>query len=689
LNPNNLQILETGSMKMVPALLAFLGALVCAPTDHADTGRCPAVVDRTMSYAIGIAVIPAGDGVSGTYAFTGAGEVLKVVDVSDPAHPALAGRLILPDTITAIAARENHLYVWTGTRRLNVIDARIPEDPRLAGWIDLEGVSQAFSKIEVAGDHVFIWAGSSWGRHGIESAPGFRVIDVSNPDAPEEVARVEGTYASFAVSGSTLAVLTNEADAGWRVDLFDVSDPAEPALLGSYRGAANEFPQDVMVDGAFVYVSSYAGLAVIDFSDPTNPILAGTSDALRLRLNSALSEGHIYTHVASIFEVVDVRDPRNPVLCGTCETPWTYGEPEAMEIVGGLVFISHAYQGLVVVDVSDPSNPAVIGQLTEGFGEDAAVAGRYAIRLQSYFRWPSISELRISDLGSPGGPSEIGRYETDWVLTRLAVAGSSAYLLSPSDGVEVVDIGDPTAPRQVGRLETAYFLIDIAVNDDLAYLAVDRRSGGCDGLQIVDLGNPAGPAVVRGSHTDYLEVCGLGAPKCVAASGSYAYLGGKSALAVIDISDPSAPYEVARLATPAHSLAIERDHAYVAAGVHGLRVYDVRVPTAPQLVSELVLPETFWGPDEAGAITVAGRRVYLGSSRLQVIDISDPGRPHGLWDYPRQSDLTHYWLESVSNLAVAGSRAFLAQSPFGSTILDISGCREPRRDHSLSRFENP
>jgi hypothetical protein len=149
------------------------------------------------------------------------------------------------------------------------------------------------------------------------------------------------------------------------------------------------------------------------------------------------------------------------------------------------------------------------------------------------------------------------------------------------------------------------------------------------------------------------------------------------------VSDPSAPYEVIRVATPVEAIAIQGSYAYVAAREHGLRVYDIRVPTAPRQVSSLALPETAWGPDEARAITVAGRQVFLGSSQLQVFDISDPSRPHALWRYPNDGP----WgplMGPVAGVAVTGKSAFLAQSWLGSVILDTSACPGPQHEYRRS-----
>lgn len=667
------------------AVLAVLGVLVSASPDRASAGRCPIVVDRTLSYAMGIAVVPADDGSSGAHAFTGAGEVLKAVDVSDPASPILVGRLVLPGTITSIAARGSRLYVWTGTRSLRIIDVRAPESPRQVGWIDLKDLNIQFPVIRLAGRHAFV---SSCALFGTPS--GVRVIDVGDPTAPVEVARYDGDYLNIAISGDTLYALRPEPEGGWQVDFVDVSDPMDPTALGSHRLPAGGWARDVTADGSFVYVLSGAGLQVIDVSDPAAPIEVGSIDIPTWVWNIEYFNGHVFAHASTHFEIIDVRDPYNPVRSGICETPWTY-EFSEMAFSAGRAYISHSYQGIVIVDVSDPSDPSMIGQLVEGSGADVAAAGYYGFQLQEQALPPSsFVRMSITVLRSPNGCTEAGRYETGpRGHAQFTVSGNFAFIIFSSGELAVVDISDPSAPHEINIIETTSGLRDIAIADGYAYLAVDRHGQNCSGLQILDLSDPTRPEVVGGDPHEYFEICDLQGPKSIAVSGSHAFLGAASALVVIDISDPTAPYEVARMATRADAIAIQRPYAYVAAGEHGLLIFDMRVPTAPQLVGTLGLPAAPWGQDQdtAEAISVVGSSVYLGSSRLQVIDISDPTRPRVLWHYSAVPGVYSYDYFHVTAVAATGTTAFLAQRGLGSVILDTSACRQPRRENRRTRPE--
>jgi len=343
----------------------------------------------------------------------------------------------------------------------------------------------------------------------------------------------------------------------------------------------------------------------------------------------------------------------------------------------------------VIVDVSDPSDPSMIGQLFEGWGADVAAAGYYGFQLQ-FFPPSSFVRMSITDLRSPNGCTEAGRYETGpRGYAQFTVSGNFAFIIFDSGELAVVDISDSSGPHEINIIETTSGLRDIAIADGYAYLAIGSPGDICSGLQIVDLSDPTRPEVVGGDPHEYFEICDLQGSKSIAVSGSHAFLGATSALVVIDISDPTAPYEVARMATRADAIAIQRSYAYVAAGEHGLRIFDMSVPTAPQLVGTLPLPEAPWGQDQdtAEAISVVGSHVYLGSSRLQVIDISDPTRPRVLWHYSAVPWVYSYDFFHVTAVAATGTTAFLAQGGLGSVILDTSACRQPRSENRRTRPE--
>jgi hypothetical protein len=75
---------------------------------------------------------------------------------------------------------------------------------------------------------------------------------------------VEGSYAYV-------------ADQGFGLQIFEISDPSNPAFAGSFDTPDGAY--DVFVAGSYAFVADwYSGLQIIDISDPSNPAFAGSFD---------------------------------------------------------------------------------------------------------------------------------------------------------------------------------------------------------------------------------------------------------------------------------------------------------------------------------------------------------------------------------------------------------------------------
>jgi hypothetical protein len=115
-----------------------------------------------------------------------------------------------------------------------------------------------------------------------------------------------------------------------------------------------------------------------------------------------------------------------------------------------------------------------------------------------------------------------------------------------------------------------------------------------------------------------------GAPAyAVALSGNYAYLAANG-LAIVDISNPSAPQLVGRydLGIPVYGLALAGNQAYLAAS-NGMRVIDISNPANPRRLDHDDYIRA------ACAIAIAGNYAYLAVTNGEVLayDIRDPSLP--------------------------------------------------------------
>lgn len=639
--------------------IAIFSLISAAVPGDATTGRCLKLVDRSLNIANGIAVSGSRDGTVGAYAYVGAVEVFKVVDISEPAAPAVVGSLALPEFITTIVARHEFAYVWTYDATLHVIDVSDPRDPCEVGSLDDQG-SLGYVVARVSGSYAFVSFSSLIG--GSSPVRRIRVIDLGDPSAPLEIATLEGDFGSLAISGSLLyALSSSQAETGWELEVIDVSDAEEPIKLGSYQAAAGDAAYDVVAEGSVAYVSTSSGLAAIDASDPSSPFEAGLIDLPHSR-TLALADGHLYAVVNSQFDVIDVSDPSKPISEGSCRLPYTYVVPSELVVHNDHVLISHSYQGVVVIDVSLPSEPLMVRRLSEGWPYDVEISGNYAYWIHRM--WPGPWRMRISDISRPGKPIDVGYFETDHTLKSVTVSGSIAYVAADAAGLLMIDVSDPTDPREINSFGPWYQLAGVEVQNSRAYLL---RSAGVRELVILNVSDPYDL-----HHIGGCKLPQLGSPRGLAVRGDHAFITTESTLTVIDVSDTWRPREVAHLEVPAGPIVLSRSYAYLAAGAAGLRVLDIGEPSAPHEVGHLALTSWISGePLEAISVAVSRRLAYIVTKDdgLHVVDVSDPSEPH---------ELRFIAEGSAIDAAIGGSYALLASGHAGSCVIDISGCADRR-----------
>jgi len=156
-----------------------------------------------------------GIAISGTYAYIADGDNgLSIVNVSDPAHPALAGSCDTPGTAQDVAVSGSFAYMADGDGGLRVINVADSAHPALV---------------------------SSY----VVSNTAYSVV-------------VSGTYAYMAYGYSGLHIV-------------NVSDPAHPAPVGSVPDPQYGYATDVALDGSRAYVTDYFGLLIAETANHAQP----------------------------------------------------------------------------------------------------------------------------------------------------------------------------------------------------------------------------------------------------------------------------------------------------------------------------------------------------------------------------------------------------------------------------------
>jgi hypothetical protein len=328
---------------------------------------------------------------------------VEVIDATDPDNPVPAGSFGWEDRTTSLAATWQGLLVLGGqTYTLSipdgqatvlVFDARPPRLDALIASVEIpypQGIA-------LEGDLAYVAAAHS-----------LAVVDVSTPESPIVVGSLpwgeEDYLADVAVAGDRACV----AAAADGLYVVDVSDPEDPVLVGldSSGGAL-----DVAIRGDLAYVAGGNGLRIVDLADPTGPKTVGTWAGWGWAEAIAVAGDYAYlTESSSGLAIIDVSDPAEPVLAGLLPLDFVSG----LCVSPPYVFLATGW-GLVVVDASDPTIPIGMGIFGPSLGRSPALHGSVLYGSRGF------DGIVAVDVSNPLEPDLLGG--TTHTATALAASG--------------------------------------------------------------------------------------------------------------------------------------------------------------------------------------------------------------------------------------------------------------------------
>jgi hypothetical protein len=276
--------------------------------------------------------------VVGHYAYVAAGaEGLQVADVSDLAHPFIAGFTFTRENANDVRVVGSLAFVADGRSGLTVIDVSSPTHPRIVGSAATPG---AATDLAVSGNFVYV-----------ADEIGLRVFDISLPAAPRLVGGLDlpgGRASGVDVSG-TLAVV---ADSEGGVIVVDVYTPSAPRVTGrtATRADGTSGAADLIVRDRLAYVADGAnsrlgGLRVVDFSDPATPVVVGsTSDAFGLtsvavERGVALASDFYFVNGVPIFQLDSGTPALSAVLDFSVLPVQRQANGNGIDVIDGVVFL--------------------------------------------------------------------------------------------------------------------------------------------------------------------------------------------------------------------------------------------------------------------------------------------------------------------------------------------------------------
>ena len=386
--------------------------------------------------------------------------------------------------------------------------APVVADLELVGTALTEAAEAPVSGVWVHGNYAYVGS-QSIGYEAPEHKTGIRILDISDPADPQLVGRIplrsvefgskEGggggddaphshgdavatTIDSAAFQGDIVIVLQGVPDT-FGVDeyplpfgIWDVTDPADPQFLGPLS-LGNFFSFDILGDkpadtkavkGHYFYMIYSLGepvhaaqpadkhLAIVDLSDPRNPVVVGDWQDTKqvhlrgLSVNAAGTRVYILGQFGQelLIYVLNVQDPMNPVELARFVWPYPY----AGDFSPGRP-VANADDSLVI------------------FADGNWDCGR-ASRLH-VLDTSDLADIReVSTIAFPG--SDICRRGPAnwWWAHDLAINGDLVYSTWQGGGLQVIDISDPSNPLNVAKFlspstETPW-LSDVDIYGDLA-----------------------------------------------------------------------------------------------------------------------------------------------------------------------------------------------------------------------------
>ena len=648
--------------------------------------------------------------VQGDYVYMAVGPRVVVLDVFDPAHPAVVGQTdALRGNVSAIAIQNSYAYVTAGNA-LYIFSITVLTCPvrviltQLGIFEFISYDAPAFSAMDVAveGDHAYvIFARGSF----MVGESYLKVIDISTPDAPTEVGELYKGYFAQAVAAAGDYVYVAFSGA---LTVVNVSNPEFPSEQGSCSEVDSGL--DLVVAGNYAYVANWAGdgFRIVNVSDPSNPYQAGSYSPPR---GSAygLAVAYPYAYVTDTdggLRILDVSDPTSPAEVGFYDlSDDSHGEHLAafdVAVAGDAAYVVIDGNSLHIVDITYHANPSKIASYDVPIADPTSVrvVGSYAY-VTDYNRG-----LYILNVANPGDPQVVGLWDKNdpwmWPID-VDVAGDYAYVLDDFE-LHIINVSNPASPFEVGSYEDpSGGFTHIAVAGNYAYVMAEGR-----GLLVFNVSNPAIPTLATSSPYNFDgHPFGLSRPTVL---GTSLYTTCGYDFCVVNVADPANPDLVSSKDIPGYaqdavvaSYPLSDFYAYVAEypiwqgyqyQYGGLRILSL---TDLSEVGYYPTPRSPYSDRAPERVAVAGYEAYMveketsGSPTiwkmvytLRLVDLHDLSSPTGAGFFELPGN--------VDNLAVASGYAYVPVRDSGLMIFryvpSISASIPPSGGSLASNFDN-
>lgn len=330
---------------------------------------------------------------------------------------------------------------------IHVIDNRDPEAPQNIGFIEVPG------NLDMAVNNNVLY---------VDSYLDLVAIDITNPQAPQEVNRVADVFQSFYSFNDQLGYLVEyvQTPITRTIDCADVN-----------WGRGMFFEGDVlMANESAVFDASGGNRAVNSSTSISSSVVSGGSMA-----RFTVAEDYLYTIDGSEIKVFDVHQA-SPVLKNQVTLQWGI---ETLFPMAGSLFIG-SNSGLIIYDITNPESPQYLSTFSHATacdpvvveGNTAYVTLRDGNECQGF-----VNQLDVVNVSNLSNPTLIRSYPMD-NPHGLSVHDQTLYLCEGSFGLKTFDVSNPNQVNQ-NLLDnvTGFFAYDVIVLPQDEHVMVVGQNG--------------------------------------------------------------------------------------------------------------------------------------------------------------------------------------------------------------------
>ncbi len=560
--------------------------------------------------------------VAGNHLYVADGEAgLTIIDVSDTTATPPSWSYDLAADARSIFVADGMAYIGDSSGNLHILDVTLPE------------AAERLNSAGTAGSHVNDIAVSGEGFAYLAlSRRGMQVLNVGNPAAIHEVAAWETGGNAEAIAVKNDEIYIADGNRGMTVLRFTPPDPPpSPAALPATGISAIRFVANwEAVQGATAYEVDVSETA--DFTQMEPGYGARATTDTHLAVEGLQPDTTYYYRVRAVRSGVPGTDSGTITVTTAPEFApvgtWNLASGLTIELDSAreTIYLGAASE-VHAINVSEPADPE----------QSDALAFRTVRDLfhQEDHLYVANDEggLRIVRADEPRGIFEVARYPSEGDPKRninaVYVEGDRAYITESADGgvfggISVINLSpvfDEFSPSDPWRL-TGFALNganDIRFHDGWLYVT------DAEGLKILQIQtDPVLDEEIIGLFGTFTISDPAETFESVHVEGDVAYVTGSGGLRILDVSNPTRPFQMAFFETP-----LEAEAMHLMAGflllIDGdtLYVLDISDPAAPEEVSRHPLS----GPAED--LTAWGPYIYIadGQNGLTVIRYQYPQVP--------------------------------------------------------------